>query len=268
MRRRMTFRQQMKVTALPGMLGVGLLYFLPGCSLFFYASVNNVFQKEFVGLRNLWEILSNPYFLMALENTVLMLAGGIAAVLLAALLFSLPEAFFGRRMTGIAILLLIPLFMPSVISVELLQLIGSEWSARVQLLLLFVWRNTGAILLILCVGLRGVGKDMLEAARLDGANRLQLFLFLQFPMLYHYIGVGIVFLVMQFFGIFRESYLLFGTSYPEDSVYLLQHYMHNHFLRLNYPYLAAAAILFTLFLVGGIVAVRLTALGRRKVVRR
>lgn len=53
-----------------------------------------------------------------------------------------------------------------------------------------------------------------------------------------------------------EGYLLFGTSFPPDEVYLLQHYMHNHFLRMNYPYLAAAAILFTAFLVVVICVVR------------
>ena len=101
-----------------------------------------------------------------------------------------------------------------------------------------------------------ISSDMLEAARLDGANRWQLLVYMQFPMLTLYIGVGAVFLVMQFFGIFREAYLLFETSFPPDEVYLLQHYMHNHFLRLNYPYLAAAAILFTAFLVVVIWVVR------------
>lgn len=263
MTRKMTFQQQMKWTALPGILGVGVLYLLPGCSLFYYAGINNVFQKEFVGLANLMDILSNPYFLMALKNTVLLLAAALAMVLAMGMLLVLPQAFWGFGMTGIAGMLLIPLFMPSVLSVELLQFIGGEQlPVRMQLLLLFLWRNTGAVLLLLCVGLGRVEKDMLEAARLDGAGRGQLFWYMQLPMLTLYIGVGAVFLVMQFFGIFREAYLLFGTSYPPDEVYLLQHYMHNHFLRLNYPYLAAAAILFTTFLAGAIALVRLLVLAR------
>lgn len=254
---KLTFRQQMKLTALPGMLGVGFLYLLPGCTLFYYAVINNVFQKQFVGLGNLLDILSNSYFLLALKNTAILLSAALLTVLLFGILLMLPDAFFGWRMTGIAIVLLVPLFMPSVLSVELLRFVGGGLSPRWQLLLLFVWRNVGAILLLLGVGLAKVEKDMLEAARLDGANRWQLFVYMQFPMLTLYIGVVAVFLVMQFFGIFREAYLLFGTSFPPDEVYLLQHYMHNHFLRLNYPYLAAAAVLFTAFLVVVIWIVRM-----------
>lgn len=254
---KLTFRQQMKLMALPGILGVIFLYILPGCALFYYAAINNVFQKRFVGLGNLLDILGNSYFLLALKNTVLLLVAALLMVLLLGLLLVLPDAFFGWRMAGVAIVLLVPLFMPSVLSVELLRLVGGGLPPRWQLLFLFVWRNTGAVLLLLSVGLAKVEKDMLEAARLDGANRWQLFVYMQFPMLTLYIGVGAVFLVMQFFSIFREAYLLFGTSFPPDEVYLLQHYMHNHFLRLNYPYLAAAAILFTAFLAGTIWGVRL-----------
>lgn len=263
--RKLTFQQQMKLTALPGMLGVGFLYLLPGCALFYYAGINNVFQKQFVGLCNLLSILSNPYFLLALKNTVILLAATLMVVLLLGILLILPEAFWGFRMSGVAAVLLIPLFMPSVLSVELLQSVGLEWPSRTQLLVLFIWRNTGAVLLLLSVGLGRVEKDMLEAARLDGANRFQLFCYMQFPMITLYIGVGAVFLIMQFFGVFREAYLLFGTSYPPDEVYLLQHYMHNHFLRLNYPYLAAAAILFTAFLAGAIAMVRLFVSARETV---
>ena len=255
----MTFRQQMKWTALPGLLGVGLLYLLPGCALFYYASINNVFQKEFVGIGNLMEILGNPYFRMALKNTVLLLAAALAATLCLGLLLSLPQALFGLRLFGLALAFLIPLFAPSVVSAELLKTVGGDWPPRLQLLALFVLRNTGAMLLLLGAGLASVDQEVLEAARIDGAGRWQVFWHIQLPMLGIYLGIGAVFLIMQFFGIFRESYLLFGTSYPPDEVYLLQHYMHNHFLRLNYPYLAASALLFTAFLVAVIALGRLGA---------
>ena len=205
MHRKVTFQQQIKLTAIPGILGVGILYLLPGCALFYYASINNVFQKEFVGLQNLIDILSNPYFLMALKNTSVLLTAAMAAVLVTAFVLMLPDAFYGWHMFLAAVLLLIPLFMPSVISVKLLQLVGGSLSPRLQLLSLFVWRNTGAVLLLFCVGLRKVEKETLEAACLDGANRLQLFIFIQIPVLFSYIGIGMVFLIMQFFGIFRET---------------------------------------------------------------
>ena len=75
--------------ALPGIIGVGILYLIPGCALFYYALINNVFQKKFVGLENFLEILSNPYFLLALKNTILMLG-----------LFLLLTLLFGMILSG------------------------------------------------------------------------------------------------------------------------------------------------------------------------
>lgn len=90
---KLTFRQQMKLMALPGILGVIFLYILPGCALFYYAAINNVFQKRFVGLGNLLDILGNSYFLLALKNTVLLLVAALLMVLLLGLLLVLPDAF-------------------------------------------------------------------------------------------------------------------------------------------------------------------------------
>ena len=43
--------------------------------------------------------------------------------------------------------------------------------------------------------------------------------------------------------IFRESFLLY-TNYPDESVYMLQNYLNNHFQKLNYQNISTAAIFF------------------------
>lgn len=259
-----TFRQQMKFMALPGIIGVGILYLIPGCALFYYALINNVFQKKFVGLENFLEILSNPYFLLALKNTILMLGLFLLLTILFGMILCIPVAFFGWKMAAFSLILLVPLFMPSVLSVEIVEMFGGSWSPRMQLLALFLWRNTGAVFLLLAVGLQSLDRELLDAAKMDGAGRLDIFWHIHLPMIRVYFGVSAVFLIMQFFGIFRESYLLFGTSFPPDEVYLLQHYMHNHFLRLNYPYLAASALLFTLFLISAVAITRIMVIYVRR----
>lgn len=55
-------------------------------------------------------------------------------------------------------------------------------------------------------------------------------------------GVGAVFGASQALKIYREAYLLYG-EYPPNSVYLLQHYMNNHFYKLNYQRIASASLL-------------------------
>ena len=49
--------------------------------------------------------------------------------------------------------------------------------------------------------------------------------------------------VANSFRIYRESYLLYG-QYPDDSVYMLQNFLNNQFMRLNYQTISAAAIIF------------------------
>ena len=49
--------------------------------------------------------------------------------------------------------------------------------------------------------------------------------------------------IVNSFKIFRESYLLYG-GYPDESVYMLQNYLNNHFMKLNYQNISTAAIFF------------------------
>lgn len=49
--------------------------------------------------------------------------------------------------------------------------------------------------------------------------------------------------------LYRESFLLYGT-YPDESVYMLQNYLNNHFDKLNYQYISAASVCFTSILAG------------------
>jgi len=48
---------------------------------------------------------------------------------------------------------------------------------------------------------------------------------------------------------FRESYLFFRTNYPPDIAYTMQFYMNNQFQKLNYPYLTAGSVMFTIMIV-------------------
>ena len=63
-------------------------------------------------------------------------------------------------------------------------------------------------------------------------------------------SLGIAFLVLVLawinaFRIFKEVYVIAG-SYPDQSVYTLQHYMNNMFSRLDYQMVTAAAYSFAL----------------------
>ena len=54
--------------------------------------------------------------------------------------------------------------------------------------------------------------------------------------------------VINSFKVFRETYLIAG-DYPHNSIYMLQHYMNNMFLALDYQKLASAAFIMAAFIV-------------------
>ena len=64
---------------------------------------------------------------------------------------------------------------------------------------------------------------------------------------------ALILTIVNSLKIFRESYLLYGY-YPDESVYMLQNYLNNHFAKLNYQNIGAAAVLFAV-VVYSIVAV-------------
>ena len=56
-----------------------------------------------------------------------------------------------------------------------------------------------------------------------------------------------VFSLINAFKCFREIFLIGGT-HPDQSIYMLQHFINNAFDKLNYPKLAVASVLLLLVL--------------------
>ena len=59
--------------------------------------------------------------------------------------------------------------------------------------------------------------------------------------------VGLLSLINSF-KVFREVYLLTG-NYPNENLYMLQHFMNNTFKNLNYQRLSSAAILMCIVMI-------------------
>ena len=144
-------------------------------------------------------------------------------------------------------ILLLPLLMPSA-SVSTLWRAVFQTSAfstplvsYAAIITLFLWRYTGVGVLLVFTGLEKVPKVLFKAAALDGAGSAVIFFRIGLPLLRKRIVIILLFLTMYALRIYKESYLLFG-EYPSECMYLIQHYMSNHFLKLNFQNVAAAAV--------------------------
>ena len=98
-------------------------------------------------------------------------------------------------------------------------------------------------MIILLGGLSRIPKEVEEAAAVDGAQVVQRLIYIRLPLLLPTLAFCNLFSFSNCMRIYRESYSLYG-EYPVKTVYQLQHYLYNHFTKLNYQYLSAAALSF------------------------
>ncbi len=231
----------------PATIGFLLLYIVPVIITGMYSLLDNSFSRSFVGLENYAAIWRNSYFLLALKNTavitlLLVLSASLLAILTGYLLYKHPS------MTGWGIsLLLLPLLMPSASMTTLWKALfqtssfSSTWVSYTALTTLFVWKYAGTGAMLVYIGLKEIEPDILHAAALDGATPLCIYTRISLPMIVNHIALMLLFFLMFAFRIYKECYLLFGL-YPPESIYLIAHYMNNHFQKMNFQNVGASAI--------------------------
>ncbi|MBZ2194994.1 carbohydrate ABC transporter permease [Occultella gossypii] len=76
-----------------------------------------------------------------------------------------------------------PMLLALGVITESVSFLGTPTSALWSTVFLIVWRFAGFYMLLLMVGLQGISHDVYEAARIDGANRRQIFARITLPLL-------------------------------------------------------------------------------------
>ena len=111
-----------------------------------------------------------------------------------------------------------------------------------SLVVSYLWKNTGYIIVLWLAGLWSIPGELTEAARVDGANGLQCFLFVKLPCLKGSLGTIVIISFLNAMKIYREAYLVAG-AYPGQDIYLLQHVFNNWYVNLEFDKMAAATVL-------------------------
>lgn len=245
-------RRKLDMLGWPFFAAFVLLYLAPFLYTVWYALLNNAFEGRFVGLENFVAIGGNRYFQLAVRNTAIitLLLTGVTALAALALGFFLQEG----QPKGLSLLavLVLPMLIPSVSAAALWKRLfdtGAFASASAcygALTTLFLWKYAGAAATLLYAGLRAVEPGILDAAALDGAGAIRSYVCISLPCIRGHVAVMLMLLTMFAFRIYKESYLLFGM-YPSDEMYLLAHYMSNHFIKLNYQNVAVSSLCLAVF---------------------
>lgn len=105
----------------------------------------------------------------------------------------------------------------------------SAW-AKPTLALLFLWKTTGFIVIILLSGLQSIDGSMYEAAELDGASKLRQVWSITVPLLRRTIMFAVVLQTLAVFQMFAEPFVVTQGG-PYNSTTTAGYYLYNHITR-------------------------------------
>jgi multiple sugar transport system permease protein len=253
---------------LPSLGGFLLFFLIPFLAGAGYALTDSPVNGKFVGLKNIAALFGNSAFLIAMKNTLLFMAPSVFLGLLlplAAALILKHAAYAGK---AISMLFLSPMAIPAAtvalfwqiffdfrgpmnhllgrIGIKPLEWLAGPWGLAV-VIVVYLWKYTGYNMIIYFAGLGNIPSEYYEAADIDGAGRIGKLLFITLPGLVPTGFFVLTISVVNCFRIFREIYLIFG-AYPNENVYMLQNFMNNMFLQLNYPKLTSGAYVAAAFI--------------------
>ena len=255
---------------LPCLIGVAIFYLYPCGILLVEVFGKNGLEGSCLEFKNL---LKSEAFILSIKNMCIFI--GILLPLL--LVFSLSVAAsiqylfkMKYKMVHLIFLLhLVPMIIPStVIAVALEPLLANDGAFNVLLSALgcgsidffysefciiilgfiFIWKNYGYIAVVLYGGMNAIPEEVIESAKIDGADSLRIFLKIILPQIKGFLSYTICLGIIGVFKSFRESYLLFG-KYPYDSVYMFQNFINNNLYSMNYGRLTTASLLLIVFFI-------------------
>lgn len=196
--------------------------------------------RAFVGLGNYASILGSEVWWRALANTLLVTAGSVAIELVLgfALALVMHRIVFGRRVVRATILVPYALitvvaalawrfaFDPTTGFVNALLGLDRPWlteraSAFFVIIFAEVWKTTPFMALLLLAGLTLVPRDLLDAARLDGANAVQRFFRVTLPLTKPMVLVALLFRTLDAFRVFDTVFVLTGGALDTETVSLV-----------------------------------------------
>jgi len=228
---------------------------------------------RFIGLENYLRLFSDPRFMASLKNTLIFVVGTIPFTTVFALLLALlvngriPLAVFFRS----------AYFLPSLVSLVVMSLVFtslyqkggyleflfsltglqapergfllSESSALYAIMFMDIWIASGYYMLIFLAGLKSIPDELYEAAKLDGAGKLQQFFRITLPALRPTALYIILINTIKSFQVFIEIYIMSNDSGgPNHATTTMVYYIYDIGLRGIFAMGRASAAAYLLFL--------------------
>lgn len=205
------------------------------------------FLWEFSGLENWRSFLDDEIFLIAMRNTVLFVIVTVTAEMVIGFFLALLASQVTRLAGLYRTILIIPILVPpiaigtvwrlmynydfGVFNQALIWLgfspqvwLADPFLAMASVIIVDIWHWVPFVFLIMLAGIESLPRELMEAARVDGATNWQMLHYIVIPLLRPTILVTLMFRTIFAFKVFDEIFLLTsggpGTATEVVSLYI------------------------------------------------
>lgn len=218
---------------LPQFLGLVLFIIVPVFQSLYisFHKWDFISEPTFVGFKNYTKILTSPYTLKILGNTLYYIVGVVPLTIIIAILLAF---LMTQKLRGIPVYRT-AIFLPNVTSsvavslvwmwifnpdmgivnavLDMMGIEGPGWYASTEwamptVILMAVWQGVGYYMILFMAGIKGISESYYEAAKIDGANGFHCFTKITMPLLTPTIFFVLIMMLINCFQVFNEVYML------------------------------------------------------------
>ena len=215
----------------PSILGVLAFFILPFIVVIVYSMVDNPINMEFAGFSNFLRVMNNGAFKKAVFNTIRFSAIAVPLAVVLSLLLAVVLEWKIPFKSQFRTFFLSPMMVPVASVVLIWQVLFhyngavNEWLAPfglekidwlkseyayIVIVVLFLWKNLGYNMILFMAALSNIPGDLIEVARLEHANKWQIFWHIKLRFMSSTILFVTIMSLINSFKVFREVYLMTG----------------------------------------------------------
>lgn len=237
----------------PALLLFTLFVVLPIAEAAWYSGFNwNGFGSptKWIGLDNYRFVFDSRGFGTAFRNNLLIIAVSLAIQLPLALTLALMLADKFRGSVALRMLFFLPYVLAEIATglifsfiydgnygllasiyrafgAEAPHLLASTQTSMLAILIVVVWKYFGFHMMLFIAALQGMDRNLVEAARIDGASRWQVLRYVVIPLLYPTIRLSVFFAVVGSLQLF-DLVMPLTRGGPADSSNTMVSFLYNH----------------------------------------
>jgi multiple sugar transport system permease protein len=197
---------------------------------------------QFIGLENYFNLFKDKGVISSIDFTLLLILIALPIeILLGTFIAIFIQNIIGERF--IRSVLLIPMMIPAVVAgvmwkmlfnveygpinyflsffnIEKIPWLGSSIYSKIAVIIMDIWQWTPFIFLVLYAGIQTIPQDLIEAGKVDGANRWQILSHIEFPMLKPLFWIIIILRLVDILKLFDIVYMTTfgGPGYATHSI--------------------------------------------------